>query len=287
MYSSIGGQITTGGQNVAGALPIFLSEISNPSLTALDPSCKYLMFGMVKMFGLMGGTLAIIHCAYKNKREEVKGALVPGAITSFLVGITEPVEFTFVFAAPLLWVVYSVIDGLFQMFAYMAGCHVCAYTGIIDFCVYNLPLGIGKTKWPIFILLGVIEAVVCYFVFKFMIVKFNMKTLGREDDIDVAEETGAVNSVKSTAAVSGGSNAEKARTIINGLGGKDNILTVESCFTRLRVSVKDPSKIKDNVFKSTGSSGVVHDGNIVQIIYGVSVNKVRTMVDDALGNTEE
>jgi PTS system arbutin-like IIC component len=284
LYSPLGGQVSVGGQSVAGALPIFLAQMSDPSITSLDPSCKYLMFGMVKMFGLIGGTFAIIHCANKNKKEEVKGALVPGAVTSFLVGITEPVEFTFVFTAPLLWVVYSVIDGLFQMFAYLAGCHVCAYTGFIDFCVYNIPLGISKTGWPVFVLLGLVEAAVCYFVFKFMIIKFNMKTLGREETAAEGPETAAVKKPFSKKA--GAPDSEKAMIIIEGLGGKDNILTTESCFTRLRVSVKDPSKVNDAVFKGTGSSGVVHDGNIVQIIYGVSVNKVRTAVDDALGNTE-
>ncbi len=284
LFSSIGGQAAVAGKNVAGALPIFLAEISN-SPKALDPSSKYLMFGMVKMFGLIGGTFAMIKCAHKDKRDEVKGALVPGAVTAFLVGITEPVEFTFVFAAPLLWLVYSVIDGLFQMFAYMMNCHVCAYTGFIDFCVYNLPMGAGKTNWPVFVFLGLAEAVVCYFVFLFMIRKFNLKTLGREDDQPQAETAAAsVSSVPVSGTSSGGS---KAETIIAGLGGKDNIETVESCFTRLRVGLKDGSKVNDATLRSTGASGVVHSGNSVQVVYGVSVNKIRTMVDDALGNHEE
>jgi PTS system arbutin-like IIC component len=287
LYSSIGGQAVIAGKSVAGALPIFLGELSGTS-GALDPSCKYLMFGMVKMFGLMGGTFAIIKCAHKNKREEVKGALVPGALTAFLVGITEPVEFTFVFAAPLLWVVYSALDGLFQMFAYLLNCHVCAYTGILDFCVYNLPLGVAKTNWPVFVILGIIEAVVCYFVFTFMIKKFNLKTLGRKDDQPVAAAETSVGTEVAVVKKSGTKNdAEKAEKIITGLGGKDNILTLESCFTRLRVALKDSTQVNDDMLRSTGASGVVHSGNSVQVVYGVSVNKIRTIVDDALGNTEE
>ena len=287
LYSSIGGQAVIGGKNVAGALPIFLAELADPSGT-LDPSSKYLMFGMVKMFGLMGGTYAIIKCAHKEKQQEVKGALVPGALTAFLVGITEPVEFAFVFAAPLLWLVYSALDGLFQMFAYLLNCHVCAYMGILDFCVYNLPLGVQKTNWPVFVILGVIEAVVCYFVFTFMIKKFDLKTLGREDDQPVpAASTASGAEVPAAEKFGSQGDREKALKIIAGLGGRDNILTLESCFTRLRVGLKDAAKVDDRLLKSTGASGVVHSGDSVQVVYGVSVNKIRTIVDDALGKTEE
>lgn len=289
LYSSIGGQATIAGETVAGALPIFLAQISDPSITTLDPSCKYLMFGMVKMFGLIGATFGIIHCAKKEKKQQVKGALLPGAFTSFLAGITEPVEFTFLFVAPLLWVVYSVLDGLFQMFAYMLNCHVSAYQGIIDFCVYNLPLGIQKTNWPVFVLIGLVEAVVFYFVFVFMIKKFDLKTLGREDDKPVpAAETSAKTEVNTSSNQNIGDKAEKTAKIIEGLGGKDNIVTLESCFTRLRVELKDQSKVNDDLLMTTGASGVVHSGDSsVQVIYGVAVNKVRTMVEDALGINQE
>jgi PTS system arbutin-like IIC component len=174
------------------------------------------------------------------------------------------------------------------MFVYIFNVRVCATNGILDFLVINLPAGVGKTHWPMYVLIGLVEIVVIFFVFKFMIEKMNLKTPGREDDsediIDLNENAAAVKNQMKSAVVQDEPKAdrEKALTIIKALGGKENILTVENCFSRLRVEVVDNSVIDEKTLKTTGASGVVRKGNNIQVVYGLTINKIRTIVDEAL-----
>ena len=209
-------------------------------------------------------------------------------------GVTEPLEFTFLFAAPALWLVYSVLDGLFQMIVYLVGIRVCATNGIIDFLVLNLPAGIGRTRWPLYVLVGLVEIVVMYLVFRFLIVKMNLKTPGREDGeevTDLAANAAAVKQqIRSGAAEKTAARTDDAQTaahIVEGLGGAENILNTDNCMTRLRVQVKDATLVKDKEwFKPTGSAGLVVKGNNIQIIYGPKVGKMRAIVDSYLGRAE-
>ena len=166
--------------------------------------------------------------------------------------MTEPLEFTFLFAAPALWLVYSVLDGLFQMIVYLVGIRVCATNGIIDFLVLNLPAGIGRTRWPLYVLVGLVEIVVMYLVFRFLIVKMNLRPPGREDGeevTDLAANAAAVKQqIRSGAAEKTAASANDAQTaahIVEGLGGAENILNTDNCMTRLRVQVKDAALVKD------------------------------------------
>lgn len=288
LYSAVGDQMIINGENVIGAKPVFLALLNDPTITMMPDSARFLTYGLVKTFGVIGVALAFYFTAKKVKRSNLKAQLIPSTLTAVIAGITEPLEFTFIFAAPLLWFVYSVIDGLFQMFVYIFNVRVCATNGILDFLVINLPAGVGKTHWPMYVLIGLVEIVVIFFVFKFMIEKMNLKTPGREDDsddiIDLNENAAAVKNQMKSAVVQDEAKAdrEKALTIIKALGGKENILTVENCFSRLRVEVVDNSVIDEKTLKTTGASGVVRKGNNIQVVYGLTINKIRTIVDEAL-----
>lgn len=274
VFSSVGGQKLINGELFMGAKPIFLAEVADPSVLTLDSSTRFLVYGMVKMFGILGVALAFYKTAYPENKKRVKTTVGPTALTSFLVGITEPLEFMFIFTAPLLWLIYSVIDGVFQGISFMLGIHVSATNGIIDFFVLNLPGGIGRTQWPLFILLGLIEIVVMYVVFKFVIEKMNLKTPGRElvvVDVPTTETTHS---------------SDLGLSIVEGLGGASNIITVENCFSRLRVDVRDETLIVEDVLNSTGAKGIVKKPQHVQVIYGTNINEVRKMVDDTLDINE-
>lgn len=290
LYSAVGDQMIINGENVIGAKPVFLALLNDPTITMMPDSARFLNYGLVKTFGVIGVALAFYFTAKKVKRSNLKSQLIPSTLTAVIAGITEPLEFTFIFAAPLLWFVYSVIDGFFQMIVYVLNVRVCATNGILDFLVINLPAGIGKTHWPVYILVGLVEIAVIFIVFKFMIEKMNLKTPGREDDdsdiaIDLKENAAKVKKEmkSSNKEIDNAENdREKALTIIKALGGKENIITVENCFSRLRVDVIDDTVIDEQTLKTTGASGVVKKGKNIQVVYGLSISKIRTIVDDAL-----
>ena len=260
----------------------------------MPDTCRFLTYGLVKTFGVIGVALAFYVTAKKVKKANLKAQLIPSTLTAVIAGITEPLEFTFIFAAPVLWLVYSILDGFFQMVTYIVGVRVCATNGILDFLVLNLPAGPGRTMWPMYIVIGLVEILVMFVVFKFMIEKLNLKTPGREDDdseqaIDLNANASVVKKelkAKQSGSASGSPDPADplaaGRIIVNALGGKDNILSLENCFSRLRVEVKDIQLIDEPTLKATGAAGIMKKGNAVQVVYGLSVNKMRTMVDDAL-----
>ena len=276
LYSALGDSMIIGGEQIVGAKPVFLALLSDPSVAMMRDSARFLTYGLMKTFGVIGVAMAFISTAKKEKKAATK------------------LEFTFLFAAPALWLVYSVLDGLFQMIVYLIGVRVCATNGIIDFLVLNLPAGIGRTHWPLYVLVGLVEIVVMYLVFRFLIVKMNLKTPGREDGeevTDLAANAAAVKQqIRSGAAEKTAASANDAQTaahIVEGLGGAENILNTDNCMTRLRVQVKDAALVKDKEwFKPTGSAGLVVKGNNIQIIYGPKVGKMRAIVDSYLGRAE-
>lgn len=290
LYSAVGDQMIINGQNVIGAKPVFLALLNDPAISMMPDSARFLNYGLVKTFGVIGVALAFYFTSKKVKRTNLKAQLIPSTLTAVIAGITEPLEFTFIFAAPLLWFVYSVIDGFFQMLVYLFNVRVCATNGILDFLIINLPAGINKTHWPVYVVIGLVEIVVIFIVFKFMIEKMNLKTPGREDDdtdsaMDLSENAAKVKQEMKTTNPNNkieNIDREKALTIIEALGGKSNILTVENCFSRLRVEVIDNTVIDEKALKTTGASGVVRKGSNIQVVYGLSINKIRTIVDEAL-----
>ena len=296
LYTSLGGTATVGGQVLEGARNIYYAEIADPSVAVLSQSVIWDARGISKMFGLIGACLAMYQTARSENREKIKPVLITAAVTSFIAGVTEPIEFSFLFVAPVLFVVHAVLAGSSFVVLNLLGCRAIGPNGFIDFLLYNLPLGIGKTRWPIYIGVGVLYFFLYYVIFRVLIVKLNLHTLGREaDGMEMKLHTKAEYKAKtaatagnSTAAAPAQDTAVDAATIVEALGGKENILKVTNCYTRLRTELADPDKVQDDVLKNqTGASAVIHKGKNVQVVYGLKVNAVRKAVDAELGLSGE
>ena len=305
LYSALGDSMIIGGEQIVGAKPVFLALLSDPSVAMMRDSARFLTYGLMKTFGVIGVAMAFISTAKKEKKAATKAQIIPATLTACLATWLQSENFRNVrerfrkFFEKFYKTfeknnTYSVLDGLFQMIVYLIGVRVCATNGIIDFLVLNLPAGIGRTHWPLYVLVGLVEIVVMYLVFRFLIVKMNLKTPGREDGEEVtalaANAAAVKQQIRSGAAEKTAASANDAQTaahIVEGLGGAENILNTDNCMTRLRVQVKDAALVKDKEwFKPTGSAGLVVKGNNIQIIYGPKVGKMRAIVDSYLGRAE-
>ncbi len=281
-FTDLGGVLQVGDTTVAGAYAIVMTEMQMP-VERFSDSIYYMAIGFTKMFGYIGIGAAFIHTAYKENKKRVKATVIPLVVTACLASITEPLDFMFIFCAPVLYVVHACIAGLF--IALLKICDVTAFCGgnLLASVLMNLSAGVEKTHWPMMFLLGAIQIVVYFVVFSFLIKKFDYKTPGRED---VAETTGTVVAEVSNETVKEA--APKAETdneggniasLVEGLGGKENINTIENCFTRLRVNVKDAGLIKDELINKVPNSGIVKKDNDIQIIIGLAVADVRKEVE--------
>ncbi len=276
LYTELGGTTEVCGSVYQGARNIYFAEMACPDVHQLSSTVVWDARGISKMFGLPAAALAMYITAKPERKAVAKAILIPAALTSMLVGVTEPLEFSFLFVAPLLFVVHAVLTGLGMMLFSVLGVHAIGANGIIDFILYNLPLGTEKSNWPMYIVVGLIMSVVYFLVFRFLIRRFDMKTPGREDE---DQQTKLYSKQEYQAK---GSNAGLGEAIIAGLGGRANIEVVDNCYTRLRVTVRDVSTIDEPRLKSTGAKGVIKQGNNVQVVYGLHVKKMREAVETFL-----
>ena len=287
LYTGLGGAAEVGGQIYEGCRNIYFAEMADPSVSILSSSVVWDARGLSKMFGLLGACLAMYHTARPENRSKIKAILIPAAFTSFIAGVTEPIEFSFLFVAPILFVAHAALSGLGMVAFNLLDCRAIGPNGFIDFLLYNRPLGIGNTHWPTYIMIGVAEFFVYYLVFRVLITKLDLKTLGRETagmEMKLHSKAEYKEKVaKEKKAGKGGSDIDAA-LIVEALGGADNIVKVDNCFTRLRLIVKDSSIVKDDVLKQdTGASAVVKKGEAVQVVYGLQITRVRKAVDAELG----
>ncbi len=249
----------------------------DPSISPLmNEALRFSQQGMVTIFGLSGAALAFYHTAKPEKKMLAKAILIPAITTSILVGITEPIEFTFLFISPLLWVIHAVLTALSQVACNLFQVRPWGASGLVEFLAYNLPLPVSLTRWPLYVVIGLVQFAVYYLVFKTLVLKLNLKTPGREDDQDVKLYSKQdYRNRKNTP-------DEPSGIIIRALGGKENIISVDNCFTRLRVELKDMARVDEAALKSTGAKGVVKNRREVQVIYGVTVGKVKNQVEKYL-----
>ena len=270
-FSDLGGVLQVGTETVAGAYAIVMSEIGLP-VERFSDSIYYMATGFTKMFGYIGIGMAFIHTAYKHNKKKVKAAVIPLVVTAILASVTEPLDFMFAFVAPLLFVVHAAISGLF--IALLKIFDVTAFCGgnLLASLIMNVTVGVEKTHWPVMIILGLVQILVYFVVFSFLIKKFNLKTPGREDE-DTSKDKEPSKTINFDTDIV---------NIIEGLGGKENINTVENCITRLRVNVKDESKINEDMINLTPNSGIVRKGKDIQIIFGLHVPDVRRAVESYL-----
>lgn len=294
-FSDLGGVLQLGENTVVGAYPIVMAEMNLP-VERFSDSIYFTSIGFTKMFGYFGIGAAFIYTAYPENRKKTATTIIPLVITASLSSITEPIDFMFIFAAPLLYLVHSVIAGLFMALLKIFDV-VALWNGNLLSSILTNIANVNKTHrmWLMWVL-GLVQIVVYFVVFTVLIKKFNYHTPGREGDPlpagavpaeEPAPEPAAVSaapSVSSTAAPASDVPAgdTEAMNIINGLGGKANILSLENCITRLRVTMADPSLLDESFINRTVNSGIVKKGSDVQIIYGLRVADVKRDVEEQL-----
>lgn len=289
--TAVGGTAVIDGVTIQGAQNIFFAELASRSTEVFSVSATRFMAGKFPfmIFGLPGAALAMYRCARPEKRKIVGGLLISAALTAMLTGITEPLEFTFLFVAPLMYAVHCVYAGLSYMLMHIfnVGVGMTFSGGIIDMTLFGILQGNAKTHWIWIVVVGIVYFFLYYFTFSIMINKMNLKTPGREEDdeetklftrSDFKAKTGVG---PDGAAPAGGSDSVSA-LILEGLGGKKNLSDVDCCATRLRVTVVDASKVTDSLLKQSGASGIIHKGNGVQVIYGPQVAVIKSNLVDFL-----
>ena len=274
--------------DLVGASTETMAEIVNGTTRYMAGKFPFMMFG------LPGAALAMYHCAKPERRKVVGGLLAASAFTAMLTGITEPIEFTFLFVAPFLFVVHALLAGLSFMLMGMLNVFIgmTFSGGLIDFSLFGLlPAGAGvQTNWHLLVLVGIAYFVVYYFVFRFLINKFNLKTPGREEEgeetklytkKDFQEKTGqeAVSIEEETTDVW----KEKAPLVLAALGGEENIENLDACITRLRVEVKDTDKVNKEELKALGAAGVMEVKGGVQAIFGGNSNTLKNHINEIIG----
>ncbi|MBV6371105.1 PTS system, maltose/glucose-specific IIB component [Enterococcus sp. AZ009] len=301
LYTSLGGVAEVGGQVFEGARNIYFVEIADPAVRVLSQSVIWDARGISKMFGLIGACLAMYQTAKPENKVKVKAILIPAVVTSFIAGVTEPIEFSFMFVAPVLFVIHSALSGLSMVALNLFGSRAIGPNGFIDFLLYNLPLGIEKTRWPVYLIVGVVFFFLYYFLFRFLITKLNLKTVGREEDgtetklyskkeYKEKQLAGAGVGVMASdqAATSPTGETSISAIITKALGGDDNIKTIDNCYTRLRLKLKDPELVDEALLKDeTQAKGVIKNGENVHVVYGLTVPKVREELENYLGREGE
>lgn len=275
-FTPVGGEMVIGGESIAGALNIYFAQLADPNTVSFSTEAtRFLAQGKipVMMFGLPAAALAMYRTAKPENKQRIKGILTAGALASLVTGITEPLEFSFLFVAPILYLAHSLLAGLSFMLNHLFGVAIGnTQGGVIDLLVFGALQ--PETKWYITLLIGVAYAFIYYNVFKFLIERKDLKTPGREADFDFDEKDVVIDK---------GNMDLRAVEIIKYLGGKENIEAISNCITRLRVVVKDMNLVQEAGFKKTGAAGVVKPSEKdIQIIYGPSVSKVKKSVDNEL-----
>ena len=296
--TEMGGSAVINGETIFGAQNIFFAELANSSnIDHFSVSATRFMAGKFPfmIFGLPGAALAMYRCARPEKKQVAGGLLISAALTAMLTGITEPIEFTFLFVAPLMYAVHCVYAGLSYMLMHIfnVGVGMTFSGGIIDLTLFGILQGNSKTSWIWVVIVGIVYFFVYYFTFYLMITKMDLKTPGREADdeetklftrSDFKAKTGIGPDGKPTG--SGGFSDPTSAMILKGLGGKKNLSDVDCCATRLRVTVIDSAKVSDAVLKQSGASGVIHKGNGVQVIYGPQVAVIKSNLEDFMDTPE-
>lgn len=294
--TAVGGTMEVAGQLVQGGQNIFFAQLADPSTVHFSADATRYFSGefIFMIFGLPGAALAMYRCAKPEKKKQAGGLLLSAALTCMLTGITEPLEFSFLFVAPILFVVQVILAGAAYMIAHILNIAVglTFSGGFIDLFIFGILQGNEKTDWMRIIPVGIIYFILYFVIFSFLIKKLDLKTPGRED----TEETKLYTKADYKARQEGGSQSsgqalsledEKSMLITRGLGGKKNISDVDCCATRLRCTVVDPGKVNESILKQTGPSGIIKKGQGIQIIYGPSVSVIKSNLEEYLAGAPE
>jgi len=286
--TAVGGTLEVNGVLVEGAQNIFFAQLADHSVEHFAVSATRFMSGKfpLMIFGLPGAALAMYRTANPEKKKAVFGLLLSAALTSMLTGITEPLEFTFLFVAPLLYAIHCVFAGLAYMLMHVFGVGVgmTFSGGLIDLFLFGILPGNSKTSWLWIIVVGIAYFIVYYLLFSYLIRRLDLKTPGRDNSDEV--KLYRRSDVEAKKAGKTSDEDMMSAMICAGLGGKANISDVDCCATRLRCTVEKPELVNEGMLKSTGASGVVHKGKGVQIIYGPRVSVIKSNLEDYLDSQQ-
>ena len=288
--TGVGGSMMIDGQLIQGGQNIFFAQLASPDVAHFSADATRYFSGefIFMIFGLPGAALAMYHCARPEKKKVAGGLLLSAALTCMLTGITEPIEFSFLFVAPALFAVQVVLAGAAYMIAHMLNIAVglTFSGGLLDFFIFGILQGEAKTSWMYVIPVGIVYFFLYYFIFRWMILHFGFKTPGREDDDEETKlYTKADYKAREGAGGAAGGEAgfdAKSAAIAKGLGSKRNITSVDCCATRLRCSVADASLVDEKLLKATGAVGVIVKGTGVQVIYGPQVAVIKSNLETYL-----
>ena len=285
--TDLGGTMLIDGNVVSGAQNIFFAELASGDIENFSASATRFMTGKFPfmIFGLPAAAYAMYKAARPEKKKQVGGLLLSAALTSMITGITEPLEFTFLFVAPAMYAVHCVLAGLSYMLMHILNVTVgmTFSGGAIDLTLFGILQGNSKTNWIGVLLVGIFYAVIYYFVFYYMITKFDFKTPGRGEEEETKLYTRKDLEARKNHEKDDGVSASGDMVsvlILKGLGGKDNLSDLDCCATRLRVTVMDSDLVADDLLKQSGASGVIHKGNGVQVIYGPRVSVIKSNLED-------
>ena len=291
--TGLGGSAVVDGVMQYGAQNIFFAELASPNTKHFSIEAAKFMTGKYSfmMAGLPGAALAMYHCAKPEKRKIVGGLLFSAALTSFLTGITEPIEFTFLFVAPFVFVIHCIFAGL--SFALMSILKIAIGTtfscGLIDLTLFGILPGNSKTNWLMILPVFVLYFAVYYFFFKFVILKWNLKTPGREDDTEEVKlyTKNDYNTMRDERKKGVVLEDTVSQAIINGLGGLDNFGDVTCCATRLRMQINNMDLVNDGILKQTGAMGIIKKGNGIQVVYGPTVSVIKSNLTEYIDKIKE
>lgn len=279
-FTDAGGTLNVCGHSISGALTIFQAELSCPTVTHFSESAtRFLSQGKMPSFlgGLPGAALAIYYCALPQNRSKVRGLLLSGVVACVIGGITEPLEFLFLFVAPVLYVIHAFLTGLGFMVMAMLGVTIGNTDGnLIDLIVFGVLHG-TSTKWYWVPVIAAIWFVIYFLIFRFFICHFNFKTPGREVDGSRNNAGHKTHKTKS---------GYNSKAILEALGGKENIISLDNCITRLRLSVKDISLVDDTTLKENRAIGIVRlNQHNIQVVIGPQVQLVKDELDQLIKNS--
>ena len=290
--TAVGGTMMVDGNLVQGGQNIFFAQLASPDVTHFSADATRYFSGefIFMIFGLPGAALAMYRCAKPEKKKAAGGLLLSAALACMFTGITEPLEFSFLFVAPALFAVQVILAGSAYMIAHVLNIAVglTFSGGILDLFIFGILQGNAKTSWMRIIPVGIIYFLLYYFIFSFLIKKYDFKTPGREDDdeetklytkADVNARNMANSRQSETDGKQGGTDDEKSAVIARGLGGKKNITSVDCCATRLRCSIENPELVDEKLLKATGAVGVVKRGQGIQVIYGPQVTVIKSNLE--------
>ena len=306
--TGLGGSMMIDGNLIYGAQNIFFAQLASSSTEVFSVEATRFMSGKfpLMIFGLPGAALAIYSCARSEKRKVAGGLLLSAALTAMLTGITEPLEFTFLFVAPLLYVIHSIFAGVAYMLMHIlqVGVGMTFSGGLIDFTLFGVLQGNAKTNWIWIPIVGVAYFIIYFLLFRFMIRKFDYVTPGRESDdeetklfrrADVEAKRAAVaegGTIPTEPDLAPGNVYEEdhvlsvSELILMGLGGEENIDNLDCCATRLRVTVKSPELVDDATLKKSGAAGVIKRGTGVQIVYGPQVSVIKSELEEYMNSLQ-